>query len=134
MELACSVAIDPPEAGGNRLMAMMLAMSLVRSQFDGDVVIFWSGEVPGRTVGGSDAAAWCVTECGECDARIQHDPVRLVLAVKDEVPNKAVEVRNQRPAGVVEAVMSDRCLAATGEMCVAGGANGPYFNSAAQAS
>ena len=64
----------------------------------------------------------------------QNDSVRLVLAVKDEVPNKAVEVRNQRPAGVVEAVMSDRCLAATGEMCVAGGANGPYFNSAAQAS
>ena len=46
MQLAYTIAIDPPEAGGNRLMAMMLAMSLVRSQFDGDVVIFRSGEVP----------------------------------------------------------------------------------------
>jgi hypothetical protein len=70
VELACTVAIDTPEAGGSWLMAMMLAMSVVRSQFDGDVVIFWSGEVPVRTVGSSDAAAWCVTECGECDARI----------------------------------------------------------------
>ncbi|MEN9285685.1 MAG: hypothetical protein RLZZ179_3178 [Verrucomicrobiota bacterium] len=46
MELACTIAIDTPEAGGNRLMAMVLAMSLVRSQFDGDLVIFLSGEVP----------------------------------------------------------------------------------------
>ena len=62
--------------------------------------------------------------------------LRLGLGVRGRWPSHsyAVEVRNQRPAGVVEAVMSDRCLAATGEMCVAGGANGPYFNSAAQAS
>jgi hypothetical protein len=46
MQLAYTIAIDTPEAGGNRLMAMVLAMSLVRSQFDGDVVIFRSGEVP----------------------------------------------------------------------------------------
>jgi hypothetical protein len=95
VELACTISIDAPEAGGSWLMAMMLAMSVVRSQFDGDVVIFWSGEVPVRTVGGSDAAAWCVTECGECDARIQHDPVRFAPAGQDETPNEAVEVRNQ---------------------------------------
>jgi hypothetical protein len=46
MQLAYTIAIDTPEAGGNRLMAKMLAMSLLRSQFDGDVLIFRSGEVP----------------------------------------------------------------------------------------
>jgi hypothetical protein len=46
MQLAYTIAIDTPDAGGNRLMAKMLAMSLLRSQFDGDVLIFRSGEVP----------------------------------------------------------------------------------------
>ena len=32
MQLAYTIAIDTPEAGGNRLMAMVLAMSLVRSE------------------------------------------------------------------------------------------------------
>jgi hypothetical protein len=34
----------------------------------------------------------------------QNDPVRLAPAVQDEIPYQAVEVRNQRPACVVEAV------------------------------
>jgi hypothetical protein len=51
MQLAYTIAIDTPEAGGNRLMDMMLAMLLVRSQFDGDLVIFLSGEVPGLQSG-----------------------------------------------------------------------------------
>jgi hypothetical protein len=46
VELACTIANDTPEAGGNRLMDMRVAMSEVRSPFDGDVVIFRTGEVP----------------------------------------------------------------------------------------
>jgi hypothetical protein len=51
VELACTIAIDMLEAGGSRLMDMMLAMSVVRSPFDGDVVNFLSGEVPGLQSG-----------------------------------------------------------------------------------
>jgi hypothetical protein len=46
MHLAYLIALDTPEAGGNRLMAKMLAMSLIRSQFDGDILIFRSSAVP----------------------------------------------------------------------------------------
>ena len=62
----------------------------------------WRGA--GLTVGRSDAAAWSVTECGECDARVQHDSVRFAPAVQDIIPNEAVEIRNQWSACVVEAV------------------------------
>jgi hypothetical protein len=46
MHLIYLIALDTPEAGGNRLMAKMLAMSLIRSQFDGDILIFRSSAVP----------------------------------------------------------------------------------------
>lgn len=46
MYLAYTVAMDTPESGGNRLMAKMLAMSLIRSHFDGDILIFRSSSVP----------------------------------------------------------------------------------------
>ncbi len=55
MEIAYTVANDTPEAGRSRLMAVMLAMSEVRSQFDGDVVIFRTGEVPGFQSGAAMA-------------------------------------------------------------------------------
>jgi hypothetical protein len=46
MHLAYTVAFDAPGTGGHRLLAKMLAMSLVRCQFDGDILIFRNSEAP----------------------------------------------------------------------------------------
>ena len=44
--LAFTVALDPPGSPGHRSMARMLVSSLVRTHFDGDVVIFHNWEEP----------------------------------------------------------------------------------------
>ena len=46
MHVAYTVAFDAPGTGGHRLLAKMLAMSLVRNQFDGDMLIFRNTEAP----------------------------------------------------------------------------------------
>lgn len=38
MHLAYTIAFDAPETGGHRLLAKMLAMSLSRCHFDGDIL------------------------------------------------------------------------------------------------
>lgn len=46
MHLAYTIAFDAPETGGHRLLAKMLAMSLSRCHFDGDILIFRNSEAP----------------------------------------------------------------------------------------
>lgn len=44
--LVYTIAIDPPGSGGTRQMAKMLAASLVRTYFDGDVLVFRNSAQP----------------------------------------------------------------------------------------
>ena len=46
MHLAYTIAFDSARSGGHRLLAKMLAMSLVRSRFDGTILIFRNTEAP----------------------------------------------------------------------------------------
>lgn len=40
MHVAYTIAFDSPGTGGHRLLAKMLAMSLLRTRFDGEIIIF----------------------------------------------------------------------------------------------
>lgn len=44
--LAFTVALDPPGSPGHRMMSKLLASSLLRTHFDGDVVVFRNSPEP----------------------------------------------------------------------------------------
>ena len=46
MNLAYTIAFDPPDCSGHRALAKMLVSSLLRTCFDGDIVVFRNTEAP----------------------------------------------------------------------------------------
>ena len=46
MHVAYTIAFDSPGTGGHRLLAKMLAMSLLRTRFDGEIIIFRNSPAP----------------------------------------------------------------------------------------